>query len=103
MKKLSSIFVSVLVFLVVETFLIPVGQNCFGYTANKVRLKNEGYHYRIYVTYTDVELLKLKEAYIDFKDLKEAQECYQKLYSGADFYIKDASLIFTNRTEQEPW
>ena len=101
MKKLSLILV--LALLVLETLLIPVGQNCFGYTANRVKLENQGYHYRIYVVYTDVELLKLKEAYIDFKDLKEAKECYQKLYSGADFYIKDASLIFINRTEQDPW
>ena len=93
-----------MVFLLLGAFVICSSPSeCYGYTANKVRLKAEKYHYRIYVVYTDVELLKLKEAYVDFKNLNEAQECYQKLYSGGDFYIRDSQIVFINSTEPTPW
>ncbi len=101
MKVLIQVFISLSVLL--SCFFYYEGDICYGYTANKVRLKAEKYHYRIYVVYTDVELLKLKEAYIDFKNLKEANECYEKLYSGGDFYIKDSKIVFTNSTEPVPW
>ena len=95
------------IFILISTLLaLLIGvcsTNCYSYTANKVRLKAEKYHYRIYVVYTDVELLKLKEAYIDFKNLAEAEECYKKLYSGGDFYIKDSKIVFTNSHEPIPW
>ena len=102
MRILNQILVSAFLLLVVCCTGI-CSSECYGYTANKVRLKAEKYHYRIYVVYTDVELLKLKEAYIDFKNLKEAQECYQKLYSGGDFYVKDSQVVFTNNLEPTPW
>ena len=99
-NKVSTFLIKVVFCVFMSLFCI---EGLYAYTANKVELKMEKYYYRIYITYTDVELKLLKQAYVDYKNYEQASQVYENIKNGADFYIKDSKVIFINDTTSKPW
>jgi hypothetical protein len=65
-----------------------------GFTADVVDIKRlMNGKYRVYISYTHLQIGEYREAHIDFKDKKEAIEAFRKLVAGAEFFLGDAKGI----------
>jgi hypothetical protein len=76
------------------------------YSANKVwfEFRPTGI-FRVYVNYTVPEFKEFREAYVEFRNKKEAEQFYWDLVRGADFYPPDPKgRRFESRpASPEPW
>ncbi len=89
------------------SFLTCLAADCsFGYTANQVSFEfRQGGTYRVNLYYTIPALKEFREAYIDFRDRKQAERFYFDVVKGADFYVDSQGQVdFNNsQTSPSPW
>ena len=76
-----------------------------GLTANRVEFEFHSGFYRVAFEYTLPALKELREAQVEFKSRKKAEEFYWKLLCGADFYIGNPGDIryINKKPVPEPW
>jgi len=77
-----------------------------GFSANRVSIEHTltGF-YRVSIQYTHIKLGEYRVAVIDFKDKQEAIDIYQKLVSGASFYLGNAkkNVVFEEDVQLKPF
>jgi hypothetical protein len=98
-KHLAIIWKAVILFTLME------GKS-FGYTANKVAFEFlDNGQYRVIINYTVPELKEFREAQVDFKLKKEAEDFYWSLVRGADFFPSSPRNIrfVAPPTAPDPW
>jgi hypothetical protein len=65
-----------------------------GFTADTVDIKRlPSGKYRVFISYTHLQIGEYREAHIDFVDKNAAIEAFQKLVKGAEFFRGDAKSI----------
>lgn len=75
----------------------------FGYTANQVSFEfRQGGTYRVNLYYTVPALKEFREAYIEFKDRKQAETFYFNVVKGADFYVDSQGQVDFNNSQMSP-
>ncbi len=87
-KKLKRGNVHYLLFIGFMNIIVP--SVVFGYTANSIKLEMmEKGGYRVYINYTIPEIQEFREAFVEFRSKKEADDFYNEILQGADFFLKD--------------
>lgn len=65
-----------------------------GFTADTVDIKRlPSGKYRVFISYTHLQIGEYREAHIDFVEKKDAIQAFQKLVKGAEFFRGDAKGI----------
>lgn len=95
-------FIGVLLFVVGGACLFTPSQG-LSHTANKVWYEFHPHFYRIFVRYTIPALKEFREASIDVRDRKKAEQIFWGLVRGADFYIHSDQIVFINHNKRTPW
>jgi hypothetical protein len=70
---------------------LPQGADAHGFTANRVWVQRmESGAFRITIRYTHIELGEYREAHLLTYSKEEANQWYQNLIKGAEFFLGDA-------------
>ena len=77
----------------------------FSYSANRIHLQKYENIYRLVINYTVPELKEYREAIIEFRSKKKANEYYYKLLSGAEFDFSSGDKLYFPKiqTKPQPW